>query len=228
MGGIIGASRNSRRELATKRMREPNRADPPITKKEDLQMEFLNHEKRPDTADIQYVIDGFAAGTIKDGDKVQLKGTIHRIKEMSGFAFVNIRSARLVFQCVWEDGKSAVSAEQFKDFSCEECVIIDGTVIAEERSRLGFDIRIDDMKRISGKAAVLPIEISNDRKIDKLNLNTLSLSKLRQHPYVDFYMARAINDYRRLKGPLKSLDDLRLLPEFPPEVLERLRPDVTF
>ena len=136
-------------------------------------MEFLNHEKRPDTADIQYVIDGFAAGTIKDGDKVQLKGTIHRIKEMSGFAFVNIRSARLVFQCVWEDGKSAVSAEQFKDFSCEECVIIDGTVIAEERSRLGFDIRIDDMKRISGKAAVLPIEISNDRKIDKLNLNTL-------------------------------------------------------
>ncbi|MBR1457769.1 MAG: aspartate--tRNA(Asn) ligase [Oscillospiraceae bacterium] len=136
-------------------------------------MEFLNHEKRPDTADIQYVIDCFAAVTIKDGDKVQLKGTIHRIKEMSGFAFVNIRSARLVFQCVWEDGKSAVSAEQFKDFSCEECVIIDGTVIAEERSRLGFDIRIDDMKRISGKAAVLPIEISNDRKIDKLNLNTL-------------------------------------------------------
>ena len=136
-------------------------------------MDFLAHERRPDTADIQYVIDGFAAGTIKDGDKVQLKGTIHRIKEMSGFAFVNIRSPRLVFQCVWEDGKSALTAEQFKDFSCEECVIIDGTVIAEERSRLGFDVRIDDMRRISGKAAVLPIEVGNDRKIEKLNLNTL-------------------------------------------------------
>ena len=136
-------------------------------------MEFLDFEKKVDTTDIAYVIDGFNKGTIKDGDKVTLKGTIHRIKEMSGFAFVNIRTARMVFQCVWEDGKSNITAEGFKDFNCEECVIIDGTIIAEERSRLGFDVRIDDMKRISGHADVLPIEISNDRKIDKLNLNTL-------------------------------------------------------
>ena len=136
-------------------------------------MEFLNHEKRPDTADIAYVIAGFKDGSIKDGDKVTLKGTIHRIKEMSGFAFVNIRSSRTVFQCVWEEAKSELTAEAFKDFSCEECVIIDGTVIAEERSRLGFDVRIDNMRRISGKAAVLPIEIGNDRKIENLNLNTL-------------------------------------------------------
>ena len=136
-------------------------------------MDFLDYERKTDTTDIAYVIDGFQKGTIKDGDKVTLKGTIHRIKEMSGFAFVNIRTSRMVFQCVWEDGKSNIDSEKFKDFSCEECVIIDGTVIAEERSRLGFDVRIDDMKRISGRAAVLPVEVSNDRKIDKLNLNTL-------------------------------------------------------
>ena len=99
-----------------------------------------------------------------------VKGTIHRIKEMSGFAFVIIRTARMTFQCVWEEGKSAAD---IKDFSVEECVVIDGTLIKEERSRLGFDIRIDDMKRISGRAEVPPIEISNDRKIDKLTLNTL-------------------------------------------------------
>ena len=136
-------------------------------------MDFLDFERKTDTTDIAYVIDGFQKGTIKDGDKVTLKGTIHRIKEMSGFAFVNIRTSRMVFQCVWEDGKSNIDSEKFKDFSCEECVIIDGTIIAEERSRLGFDVRIDDMKRISGRAAVLPVEVSNDRKIDKLNLNTL-------------------------------------------------------
>ncbi len=89
---------------------------------------------------------------------------------MSGFAFVIIRTARMTFQCVWEEGKSAAD---IKDFSVEECVVIDGTLIKEERSRLGFDIRIDDMKRISGRAEVPPIEISNDRKIDKLTLNTL-------------------------------------------------------
>lgn len=133
-------------------------------------MEFLDHAKKIDTRDIAYIIAGFADGSIKDGDKVTVKGTLHRIKEMSGFAFVNVRSARHVFQCIWEEGKSACD---IKDFGVEECVIINGTIVAEERSRLGFDIRIDEMTRISGKAEVPPIEISNDRKIDKLNLNTL-------------------------------------------------------
>ena len=133
-------------------------------------METVSTEKRIDKTEIAYIIDGFKDGTINDGDKVTVKGTIHRIKEMSGFAFVIIRTARMTFQCVWEEGKSAAD---IKDFGVEECVVIDGTLIKEERSRLGFDIRIDDMKRISGRAEVPPIEISNDRKIDKLTLNTL-------------------------------------------------------
>ena len=136
-------------------------------------MEFLNYEKKTDTTDIDYIIDRFKKGEIKDGEKVRLKGTIHRIREMSGFAFVIIRTARKVFQCVWEEGKTSLSVEQFRDFSVEECVIIDGNIIFEERSRLGFDIRIDKMERISGKAEVPPVEISNDKKIEKLNLNTL-------------------------------------------------------
>ncbi len=44
----------------------------------------------------------------------------------------------------------------------------------------------------------------------------------------NFLQARAIADYRRLHGPLKSLDDLRLLREFPPEAIERLRPYVEY
>lgn len=133
-------------------------------------MEFINTEKRIDTSDISYVIDGFKAGTIKDGDKVSVKGTLHRIKEMSGFAFVILRTARMTFQCIWEEGKSDCD---IKDFAVEECVTVDGTLIVEERSRLGFDIRIDKMIRISGRAEQPPVEIGNDRKIDKLNLNTL-------------------------------------------------------
>jgi DNA uptake protein ComE-like DNA-binding protein len=41
-------------------------------------------------------------------------------------------------------------------------------------------------------------------------------------------MARAITDYRRLYGPLKSLDDLRLSKDFPPEAIARLTPYVQF
>lgn len=95
--------------------------------------------------------------------------------------------------------------------------------------RLGGFVSPEQLLEIEGfPEDALPYFQVDATAVRKLNLNTLSLSKLRQHPYVDFYMARAINDYRRLKGPLKSLDDLRLLPEFPPEVLERLRPYVTF
>ena len=133
-------------------------------------MEFVSTEKKIDTTEIAYIIEGFKAGTVKDGDKVTVKGTIHRIREMSGFAFVIIRTARSTFQCVWEEGKSEID---IKDFSVEECVTIDGILVAEERSRLGFDIQIKNMTRISGKAEIPPVEIGNDKKIDKLNLNTL-------------------------------------------------------
>ena len=65
-------------------------------------MEFINTEKRIDKTEISYIIDGFKNGTIKDGDKVTVKGTIHRIKEMSGFAFVIIRTPRLLVQCIYD------------------------------------------------------------------------------------------------------------------------------
>ena len=62
----------------------------------------------------------------------------------------------------------------------------------------------------------------------KLNVNRLSLNDLKRHPYLNFYQARDITDYRRLHGPLRSLDDLRLSKDFPQEAIDRLRPYVEF
>ena len=62
----------------------------------------------------------------------------------------------------------------------------------------------------------------------KINVNKLTLAQLRKHPYINHYQAKAITDYRRLKGPLRSLDDLSLLPDFSPEVIRRLTPYVEF
>lgn len=62
----------------------------------------------------------------------------------------------------------------------------------------------------------------------RLKINQLSLAQLRKHPYINFYQAKAITDYRRLKGPLTSLNQLSLLPDFPPEVISRLAPYVEF
>lgn len=57
----------------------------------------------------------------------------------------------------------------------------------------------------------------------KLNVNKLSLSELKRHPYINYYQAKDIVDYRRLRGNLKSIDDLRLLKDFSERDLDRLR-----
>ena len=62
----------------------------------------------------------------------------------------------------------------------------------------------------------------------KMNLNQMTLNQLRRHPYINFYQARAICDYRRLKGKLTNLDQLRLLNDFTPTTIERLQPYVEF
>ncbi len=62
----------------------------------------------------------------------------------------------------------------------------------------------------------------------QIRVNTQSIAEMRQHPYMNYYRARAIVEYRRLHGQIKSFDDLRLLPEFPKQVIDRLRPYFSF
>ena len=61
-----------------------------------------------------------------------------------------------------------------------------------------------------------------------LKINRLSLNDLKRHPYINYYMARAIVDYRRQQGPIHDLHDLSLLPEFPEDIIARLRPYVSY
>lgn len=62
----------------------------------------------------------------------------------------------------------------------------------------------------------------------QIRINTQSIAEMRQHPYMNYYRARAIVEYRRLHGQIKSFDDLKLLPEFPQPVIDRLRPYFSF
>lgn len=59
-------------------------------------------------------------------------------------------------------------------------------------------------------------------------MNKLSLNELKRHPYINYYRAKAVTDYRRLHGPIHSLDDLRLSKDFPPDIIARLAPYVEF
>ena len=101
--------------------------------------------------------------------------------------------------------------------------------ILNYNKRLGGFADTRQLMEIDGfPTAALKYFTVNRAHITKLNVNRLTLSQLRHHPYIGFYQARDIVDYRRLRGPLKSLDDLRLLKSFTPETIERLRPYVEF
>jgi DNA uptake protein ComE-like DNA-binding protein len=62
----------------------------------------------------------------------------------------------------------------------------------------------------------------------RLNINKLSLQELRRHPYINYYQAKAIIDYRRLHGNIKSLQDLRFSKDFTESVIRRLKPYVEY
>ena len=94
---------------------------------------------------------------------------------------------------------------------------------------LGGYVSVDQLDEIPDfpKEAKQYFVISNAQP-KKLNVNRLSLNELKRHPYINYYMARAIVDYRRLHGPIKSLQQLSLSRDFTPEAIKRLEPYVEF
>ena len=101
--------------------------------------------------------------------------------------------------------------------------------IAEYGRRLGGFVSADQLDEIENFPSEAKKYFSvNASDVHQLNVNRLSLNELKRHPYINYYQAKAIIDYRRLHGPLHSLDDLRLLPDFPVEAIKRLEPYVCY
>lgn len=82
---------------------------------------------------------------------------------------------------------------------------------------------IDDFPAEAKKYLVVSSPVTR-----RLNLNKSTVNQLRRHPYISFFQAKAIADYRRLHGNLHSLDDLKLHRDFTDEARRRLEPYVEF
>ena len=94
---------------------------------------------------------------------------------------------------------------------------------------LGGYVSVDQLDEIEGfpqeSKKYFVVQGASPRK---LNVNRLSLQELRKHPYINYYMAKTIMDYRRLHGHINSLEDLRLSKDFPPETIRKLEPYVEY
>lgn len=101
--------------------------------------------------------------------------------------------------------------------------------IVNYRQRLGGFYAVSQLREVDGfPEEALIYFVVDPSHIQKLNINRLSVNQLRKHPYINFYQARAIHDYRRLHGDITNIDQLRLLSDFPPEAIARLRHYVSY
>ena len=96
-------------------------------------------------------------------------------------------------------------------------------MIAGYRQRLGGFYRIEQLAEINLDYEKLrPWFSIRADSIRRINLNRAGIERLRSHPYIDFYQAKAIVEYRRKHGVLKSLKVFALYEEFTPDDLERI------
>lgn len=101
--------------------------------------------------------------------------------------------------------------------------------IAKYGQRLGGYCRVSQLKEISGfPEEALPYFVIESPKTIKLDINKTSVSRLRNHPYINFYQASAIRNHIRRHGPVRNMADLAQYPEFPPSECERLKPYISF
>ncbi len=96
-------------------------------------------------------------------------------------------------------------------------------MIVKYRTRLGGYYSVSQLKDIRLRADLLEPWFSVDTTaIRRINLNKGGTAFLRRHPYINFYQARAIVEWRKEHGPLKDLTPFEQHPDFTKEDLEKL------
>lgn len=127
-------------------------------------MEFISGVKQKETIGIEGIESGENAGKT-----VKMEGSVHTIRDMGEVAFVILRKAKGLVQCVYEAGKTDFDLSLLKE---ESSIRVTGVVSPEERAPHGYEIRLLGIEVLSQPAEVLPIAIS------KWKLNTSLETKL--------------------------------------------------
>lgn len=102
------------------------------------------------------------------GKTVQIHGSIYKIRKMSDFAFVLLRTKREVVQCVYTPETADFPLEELVE---EACVMLTAQVREEKRSKKGYELCIRSVFILSKPQKSSPIVINNkcvDTSIEKL------------------------------------------------------------
>ena len=94
------------------------------------------------------------------GKNVTLHGSIYKIRKMSGFAFVLLRTKRAIVQCIYSEEFSTFELEELME---ESTVKIEAKVVLEERSRVGYELHLISIEVLSKPFEEPPVVIHNKR-----------------------------------------------------------------
>ena len=139
-------------------------------------MEFLTGVKEKETTSVSEILSGDYVGKT-----VKMNGAVHNIRDMGEFAFVILRKAEGLVQCVYEDGKTDFDLKELKE---ESAVEVTGVVALEERAPQGFELRLTGIRVLSQPAETMPIAINkwkmNTSLETRLSLRPVSLRNVRE------------------------------------------------
>lgn len=105
------------------------------------------------------------------GELVTLHGSIYKIRKMSGFSFVILRTARYTVQCVCD------RQEVMEQLQEEACVELTAEVVKEERARTGVELHITEVNVLARPATRMPI-VMNQKRIEASLENVLDYRPL--------------------------------------------------
>ena len=102
-------------------------------------------------------------------------------------------------------------------------------MIVAYRNRLGGYASVEQLQ----ETGYVDVSLNKWFKIEseisrKLKVNRASLDQLRNHPYMNFYKAKVILEYRRKRGKIKGLSQLSMFQEFTEKDLRKLSPYLDF
>ena len=102
--------------------------------------------------------------------------------------------------------------------------------IIRYRERLGGYTDISQLTEIEGLPDSLMkwFIITDTVPVRTIPVNKANLTELRRHPYLDFYQARAIVEFRNERGMIKGPEQLSFMEEFTAQDLIRLEPYLDF
>ncbi|MGB8455414.1 MAG: aspartate--tRNA(Asn) ligase [Anaerocolumna sp.] len=92
------------------------------------------------------------------GSTVTISGSIYKIRNMSRFTFVILRTKRALVQCVYSNDYTDYKINDLKE---NYCIKLTGEVVGDIRARKGYEVRIKNVAVVSKPEEEMPVVINN-------------------------------------------------------------------